>query len=112
MQKQKNNTQPMPEKLEQEFTKGQVNSNLHDGNVYCSAGMVLANCYTPLRSPATIKANAAHLAECWNEYPKALKALDELLKAMQGLRYGTQEETDTVLAAKDLARDVLRTANK
>ena len=62
---------------ENKHTTGQVNNDLHDGNVY-SGGIVVANCYSSLLMPETIKANAARFSKAWNEYESLQSKVKEL----------------------------------
>jgi hypothetical protein len=70
------------------------NNNLNDGNIFCSGGIEVANCYSSLRSPQTIKANAAYVSEACNNYPE-LKKQNELL--LEALKMFFEIESDPVI---------------
>ena len=80
-------TEPAPTPTSKEgledggFTKGEWNSDLHDGNVY-SGGIVVANCYSSLLMPATIKANAELIVKAVNNFPAMYEALKDCLKCL------------------------------
>lgn len=61
----------------EKFTPGPWNNNLHDGQVFCSGGMLVGSFYTSMRTPEQIKANAKLAA--------AAPAMYEALKMLYGM---------------------------
>ncbi len=80
-------------------TEGKVNNNLKDGNVYDSAGIVVANCYSSLLMPATIKANAKRIETMWNNWDEATKVMEGISEAF---RYSQVKGEEQLTALNNL----------
>lgn len=66
-------------------TKGKWNNNLHDGNVYDDGGLLVASCYTAMKSPVTIKANAKLCAASLDMHEALQLVVDSLALENSGL---------------------------
>ena len=81
--------------------------HLHDGQIYpTETGKTLALIPYFDKENEEQQANGKLIAAA----PELLKALDELLASLSGLMYKSQEQTDTIIAAKDKAAAAINKA--
>ncbi len=92
-------------------TKGEWNTDLHDGTVYDNGGLLVANCYSAMRSKETIKANAKLIVKAVNTFPLLVEALEYIIAEIEKLpSKGTMGRTITEMQCLNKAKIALQSA--